>query len=55
MLDVATGDCKSFALTDGLSDHNIRDIAVDEDYVWFGTFSGGVCRYDKRSDLWTTY
>jgi len=55
MFDLATGDWREFTLEDGLSDHNIRDIVVDERYVWFGTFSGGVCRYDKQSDLWTTY
>jgi ligand-binding sensor domain-containing protein len=50
-----TGKWETFTMRDGLSDHNIRDIVVDDRYVWFGTFSGGVCRYDKQSELWTTY
>jgi ligand-binding sensor domain-containing protein len=34
--------------------NSILSIAVDENYVWFGT-RGGVKRYDEINDTWKTY
>jgi ligand-binding sensor domain-containing protein len=38
-----------------LANDDVRAIAVDGDFVWFGTFGGGLSRYQKSTDLWTTF
>jgi len=35
--------------------NSILSIAVDGNYVWFGTSRGGMKRYDKVNDSWKTY
>ncbi|HIE28283.1 TPA: hypothetical protein EYP66_13445, partial [Candidatus Poribacteria bacterium] len=43
----------TYSKKDGLVDDNISVIAVDEDYVWFGTYSAGVSKYSKTNQAFT--
>ncbi len=39
----------------GLTNNDIRAIAVNGDDIWFGTYGGGVCRYQKSIENWTHF
>ncbi|MCI0516005.1 hypothetical protein L0128_22550, partial [candidate division KSB1 bacterium] len=39
----------------GLTNDDVRAIAVAGDNVWFGTHGGGLCRYQKSTDTWQNY
>ncbi|MBD3287952.1 hypothetical protein GF337_04040, partial [candidate division KSB1 bacterium] len=39
----------------GLTNNDIRAIAVNGDKVWFGTYGGGICRYQKSIEKWTHF
>ena len=39
----------------GLTNNDIRAIAVNGDDVWFGTYGGGLCRYQKSIEKWTHF
>lgn len=49
-----TGESVKYTTTKGLADNFVRCIAVDsEGLKWFGTWSGGVSRFDGV--MWKTY
>ncbi|MFC1717573.1 hypothetical protein ACFL6S_28185, partial [Candidatus Poribacteria bacterium] len=45
---------ETYTRQEGLAHNNVLSIAVDGDLVWFGT-SRGLSRYDKTTDVWTTF
>jgi ligand-binding sensor domain-containing protein len=45
--DKATDSWTRYSKSDGLAEDEITSIAVDEESVWFGTFSGGISVYSK--------
>ena len=45
--DKATDSWNRYSKSDGLAENEITSIAVDEDSVWFGTFSGGISLYSR--------
>ena len=51
-LDPAAGD--ALCREDGPVHNGILAIAVDDPYVWFGTYRG-LSRLDKRTGIWTTF
>ena len=46
----------TFGTEDGLASNETRNygIKVDPEYAWVGT-AGGLSRYDKMKDIWTTF
>jgi ligand-binding sensor domain-containing protein len=50
-----TGQWTTWTKTDGLASDNITCIAVNGDFVWFGTFDAGVSRYSKSQDTFKTF
>jgi ligand-binding sensor domain-containing protein len=49
-----TGQWTTWTKTDGLASDNITCIAVNGDFVWFGTFDAGVSRYSKSKETFKT-
>jgi len=43
-----------FTGNDGLAHNSVLSMAVDGNFVWVGT-RRGLSRYDKRTNMWTTY
>ena len=43
----------TYSKKDGLVGDNISAIAVDKDYVWFGTYNAGVSKYSKTNQAFT--
>ena len=52
----ASGTWTSFRDRNGLLHNHTNEhgLAVDKDYVWVGTF-GGLSRYDKQEESWTSF
>jgi ligand-binding sensor domain-containing protein len=44
----------TYSKKDGLVGDNISAIAVDKDYVWFGTYNAGVSKYSKTNQAFTS-
>ncbi|MFQ5631409.1 MAG: hypothetical protein ACE5I1_21765, partial [bacterium] len=49
------GQWKTYTVNDGLAHNDVRAIAVAGDFVWFGTFGGGLSRFRKSGGDWQTY
>jgi len=49
-----TKEWETYSKTDGLAHNSVLSIALDGALVWFGT-SRGLSRYDKITDVWTTF
>ncbi len=52
--NINTGEYIKYITADGLIDNDVRSIAIDsEGNKWFGTFHGGVSKFDGKK--WITY
>ncbi len=48
--DLDQGTARTYSSTEGISDGNVRSVAVDSvGNVWFGTENGGIVRFVRRS------
>ena len=45
--DKARDSWNRYSKSDGLAEEEVTSIAVDEDFVWFGTLSGGISLYSQ--------
>jgi len=53
------GEWKTFNTNDGLANNDVRAIAVDGDFIWFGTYGSGLNRFQKSIEstptAWMTF
>ena len=52
--DPKTGSWTTFTEENGLAHNSVLSMAVDGNFLWFGT-RRGLSRYDKQTNAWTTY
>ena len=50
-----TGVWKSFDISNGLANNDVRSVELDGDNLWFGTYGGGLSLYQKSIDKWSTF
>lgn len=50
--DLVQGTARTYSVTEGIADGNIRSVSVDSSHnVWFGTENGGIVRFVKRRGI----
>jgi len=53
--DLKSGESLKYTTLDGLGDNNVSALVAGPDGVlWFGTWGGGVSRYDPATNVWHT-
>lgn len=58
--DPATGDVENFRLREGdptsIGDNDVRSVYQDQEQrVWFGTYNGGLARFDRQANEFVRY
>jgi len=48
------GTWQHYTTENGLSSNNVLSIAVEGDYIWFGTYGGGASCLNKKTGKWTS-